>query len=60
MNNCPCYGCKIRNGPCHDTCELYKEWKAEAFPEKKPGYGAAVSFTYDAINRQKQRIRAKK
>lgn len=30
----PCYDCDTRKTPCHDTCEKFKEYRAQIDAEK--------------------------
>lgn len=50
----PCRNCEERHTACHDSCQRYKDWKAEAQKIKaaKKAYEEDWREDYEAMNRR--------
>ena len=61
LKKSPCYNCDTRKTPCHDTCDKYKEYRAQLDAEKElrkdhsemEAYMNAAIKRYWRINREK-------
>lgn len=59
MKTSPCKGCKDRHKACHDSCDRYKEWKAEhdAAMQYVREQNATVVCDYVLKARDRERMR---
>lgn len=56
---CPCRDCGKRHPTCHDSCQLYQNWKKEHEKERRANWernrAQSLSFTPDPFYNTKKR-----